>query len=213
MAEVDGVIVNVLLLVMLSESEDPVSSKALKSRVIDGVNVVFSIFTLANSVESAEVTPSRVCAAIIEYVAFANAGENVHEPVAPEAVKLHVKADPEVGVAVKVTVAPAARFPTVNVGVLSAVSLSVLDVPKSDAASKSGVPGADIATVTVCVETADKFPAASTTYRTYVPGANPAAATAVSELAVEIEPLFHKVPSAPVMLVRLETGLILSFTR
>ena len=106
---------------MLSEFEDPVSVEELKSRVTDGVNVVFSIFTLANAVESAEVTPSRVCAALIEYVAFANAGENVQEPVAPEAVKLHVKADPEVGVAVKVTVAPAASPPTVNVGVLSAV--------------------------------------------------------------------------------------------
>jgi hypothetical protein len=45
---------------MLSESEDPVSSKVLKSRVMDGINVVFSIFTLANAVESAEVTPPRV---------------------------------------------------------------------------------------------------------------------------------------------------------
>jgi hypothetical protein len=57
---IDGIIFNILSFVMLSESEDPVSSELLKSRVMDGVNVVFSIFTLGNAVESAEVTPPRL---------------------------------------------------------------------------------------------------------------------------------------------------------
>jgi hypothetical protein len=162
-AEVDGVIVNVLLLVMLSESEDPVSSKALKSRVIDGVNVVFSIFTLANAVESAEVTPSRVCAALIEYVAFANAGENVQLPEPLVAVKLHVTGEPELGVAVTVTAAPVVNPVKSIVGVSSAVSLSVEDDPKSELEFKSGVLGAPIETVTVLLDTAERFPAASVT--------------------------------------------------
>jgi hypothetical protein len=138
---------------------------------------------------------------------------NVQEPVEPIAVKIHVTADPVAGVAVKVTEAPEVNPVNEISGVSSLVLLSVLDDPRSEPAAKSGVPGADKATVTVCVETADKFPAASTTYRTYVPGTKPVAATVAFSLAVEIAASFHKVPSAPVMLVRFEIGEILLFTR
>ena len=56
--------------------------------------------------------------------------------------KLHVTADPDVGVAVKVTVAPITREPAVNVGVLSLVILSELDEPESEAESSVGAAGA-----------------------------------------------------------------------
>jgi hypothetical protein len=57
---VDGIIVSMLAFVILSEFDDPVSSKALSARVIDGVNVVFSILTSVDVFESAEVTPLKV---------------------------------------------------------------------------------------------------------------------------------------------------------
>ena len=133
---------------------------------------------------------------------------NVQEPVEPIAVKIHVTADPVAGVAVKVIEAPEVNPVNEISGVSSLVLLSVLEDPRSEPAAKSGVPGADKATVTVCVETADKFPAVSTTYRTYVPGTTPVAATLVFVSAAEIEALFHNVPSAPVMLARLETATL-----
>ena len=55
--------------------------------------------------------------------------------------KLQVCAEPEAGVAVNTTVAPLIKLSKLKVGVSSAVLLSVLEVPKSDAVAKSGMPG------------------------------------------------------------------------
>jgi hypothetical protein len=73
----------------------------------------------------------------------------VQEPVVPVAIKTHVTADPVAGVAVKVTDAPDVNPVNEISGVSSFVLLSVLDDPRSEPATKSGVPGADNATVTV----------------------------------------------------------------
>ena len=58
----------------------------------------------------------------------------MQEPVVAEAMNSHVCADPDKGVAVNKTVAPLTKLSKVNVGVSSAVLLSLLELPKSDAA-------------------------------------------------------------------------------
>jgi hypothetical protein len=68
----------------------------------------------------------------------------VQEPVVPFATKVQVTAVPEVGVAVKVTVAPEVKPPIFIVGVLSFVILSVLELPVSDPESRVGAAGAAI---------------------------------------------------------------------
>ena len=86
----------------------------------------------------------------------------MQEPVVPVAVNEHVTAVPEDGVAVKVITAPVVRPDNEISGVSSLVLLSVFDEPRSEAATKSGVPVAANVTVTVSAEAADRFPAAST---------------------------------------------------
>jgi hypothetical protein len=87
---------------------------------------------------------------------------NVQEPGEPIAVNVHVTAIPDDGVAVKVITAPIVKSEIEISGVSSFVLLSVLDDPRSDPATKSGVPVAANVTVTEFVEAADKFPAEST---------------------------------------------------
>jgi hypothetical protein len=60
--------------------------------------------------------------------------------VVEDAVKVQVTADPEAGVAVKVTEAPFTRDPMFIVGVLSEVILSDEEDPRSEAESSVGVP-------------------------------------------------------------------------
>jgi hypothetical protein len=66
---------------------------------------------------------------------------NVQDPEVPTAVNVQVCAEPDAGVAVSVTVAPSTKSVKLNVGVSSAVLLSVPEVPKSDPLAKSGMPG------------------------------------------------------------------------
>ena len=87
---------------------------------------------------------------------------NGQDPVVPGAVKVHTTAVPVVGVAVKVMTAPTAKPDNEISGVSSFVVLSVLEEPRSEEETKSGVPVAANVTVTEFVETKDKFPAAST---------------------------------------------------
>ena len=72
---------------------------------------------------------------------------NVQEPfdvvageTAADAVKEQVTGVPVAGVAVIVTTAPGTRAPTLIVGVLSFVNLSVVEFPVSDPESSVGVP-------------------------------------------------------------------------
>jgi hypothetical protein len=97
----------------------------------------------------------------MEYVPLPSVGK-VQDPVVPVAVKVHVTAVPEDGVAVKVITAPVVKAEREISGVSSFVLLSVLEVPRSEADTKSGVPVAANVTVTEFVEEVDKFPAAST---------------------------------------------------
>ena len=72
---------------------------------------------------------------------------NVQDPLdvvagetAAEAVNVQVTGVPVAGVAVIVTVAPGTKAPTLIVGVLSFVNLSVVELPVSDPESSVGVP-------------------------------------------------------------------------
>jgi hypothetical protein len=87
---------------------------------------------------------------------------NGQDPVVPVAVNEHTTAVPEDGVAVKVMTAPTVKPDNEISGVSSFVVLSVLEEPRSEEETKSGVPVAANVTVTELVETKDKFPAAST---------------------------------------------------
>jgi hypothetical protein len=67
----------------------------------------------------------------------------VHDPDVPVAVNVQVTAVPELGVAVRITVAPLVRPEAISkVGELSDVWLSVELLPKSEEEFKSGVTGA-----------------------------------------------------------------------
>ena len=86
----------------------------------------------------------------------------MHEPVVPVAVNEQVTAEPDVGVAVRVTTVPDSREETLNVGVSSAVLLSVGLLPKSEPSSRSGAAGAAGLIEMVLIDAAERFPAAST---------------------------------------------------
>ena len=85
----------------------------------------------------------------------------MHEPVVPVAVNEQVTAEPDAGVAVRVTTVPDSIDVMVKVGVSSAVLLSVLLVPRSEAASRSGVPGVAGLIEMVLVDAAERLPAES----------------------------------------------------
>ena len=85
----------------------------------------------------------------------------MHEPLDVIAVNEHVTGLPEIGVAVRSTIVPVSTEATENVGVSSAVLLSVLLVPRSEPISRSGVPGAAGLIVMEFVENTERFPAAS----------------------------------------------------
>jgi hypothetical protein len=76
--------------------------------------------TLLKFDESEDVTPLNVCDALNEYVWLARE-EKVQLPEPLVAVKLHVTAEPELGVAVTVTTAPVVKPVKSIVGVSSAV--------------------------------------------------------------------------------------------
>ena len=86
----------------------------------------------------------------------------VQEPLVLVAVNEQVTAEPDAGVAVRVTTVPDSIDVMVKVGVSSAVLLSVLLVPRSEVASRSGVPGVAGLIEMVLVDAAERFPAAST---------------------------------------------------
>ena len=86
----------------------------------------------------------------------------MHEPVVPVAVNEQVTAEPDAGVAVRVTTVPDSIDVMVKVGVSSAVLLSVGLLPKSEPASRSGVPGVAGLIEMVLIDAAERFPAAST---------------------------------------------------
>jgi hypothetical protein len=86
---------------------------------------------------------------------------NGQDPVVPVAVNEHTTVVPEDGVAVKVMTAPTVKPESEISGVSSFVVLSVLEEPRSEEDTKSGVPVAANVTANEFVETRDKFPAAS----------------------------------------------------
>ena len=69
---------------------------------------------------------------------------NGQDPVVPVAVNVHTTAVPVVGVAVKVMTAPTVKPDNEISGVSSFVVLSVLEEPRSEEETKSGVPVATI---------------------------------------------------------------------
>jgi hypothetical protein len=207
----ETLIFGVLSEVMLSVAELPESDVASRSGVEGVATVILLITNPVSAVEALEVTLLNVCVAATEYVPFASV-VNGQDPVVAVAVNVHTTAVPEDGVAVKVITAPIVKLDIEISGVSSLVVLSVLEVPRSDPATKSGVPVAANVTVTEFVETADKLPAASTVYRRYVPGVSPVAARLVDVFAVDISTLFHEESAAPVILARLFTVIAL-FTK
>ena len=82
----------------------------------------------------------------------------MHEPVVPVAVNEQVTGP---GVAVRVTTVPDSRDETLNIGVSSAVLLSVELLPKSEPASRSGAAGAAGLIEIVLVDAAERLPAES----------------------------------------------------
>jgi hypothetical protein len=159
--ESETLIFGVLSEVMLSVAELPESDVESRSGV-DGVATVVVLITKpVSAVEALEVTLLKVCVAVTEYVPLASV-VNGQDPFVEVAVNVHTTAVPEDGVAVKVMTAPTVKPDNEISGVLSFVVLSVLEEPRSDPDTKSGVPVAANVTVTEFVETADKFPAAST---------------------------------------------------
>ena len=117
------------------------------------VGATVSITTPANGVGAADVTVPLVCFTATEYVASGRV-VNVHVSVVEVTVFTQVTAVPDVGVAVKVTVAPTTSELEEKVGVLSFVILSEFEVPESEAASRTGVVG--VATV-IALVVIDKF--------------------------------------------------------
>jgi hypothetical protein len=109
-----------------------------------------------------ESTPPTVCFTLTAYIPFESA-EKVQEPVDPDAVMVQVTGLPVDGVAVTVTEAPEVRPARSNVGVLSAVELSVEEVPKSEPEAKSGAEGTAIVVVIATLDTVETPPAESRT--------------------------------------------------
>jgi hypothetical protein len=79
------------------------------------------------------------------------------------ATNTQVTADPLAGVAVIVTVAPVSNPVRLIVGVLSAVMLSVDDIPVSEEVARSGAEGALTLVLNATSETNEIFPALSRT--------------------------------------------------
>jgi hypothetical protein len=159
--DVATLIVGVLSEVMLSVSDVPALSEAVARSGVEGVAIVVLLITNPVSVAALEVTLLKVCVAATEYVPLASV-VNEQDPVVSVAVNVHTTAVPEDGVAVKVMTAPTVKPESEISGVSSFVVLSVLEEPRSEEDTKSGVPVAASVTVTESVETNDKFPAAST---------------------------------------------------
>ena len=155
-------IVGVSSFVTLSVDEDPRSDPEVRSGVA-GVETLCELITSpVNATESAESTPPTVCFTLTAYVPFESV-EKVHEPVDPEAVNVQVTVLPVEGVAVTVTEAPEVSPAKSIVGVLSAVELSVEEVPKSEPDAKSGTEGTAIVVVIATLDTAETPPAESRT--------------------------------------------------
>jgi hypothetical protein len=155
-------IVGVSSFVTLSVDEDPRSDPEVRSGVA-GVETLCELITSpVNATESAESTPPTVCFTLTAYVPFESV-ENVHEPVDPEAVNVQVTGLPVEGVAVTVTEAPEVSPAKSIVGVLSAVELSVEEVPKSEPDAKFGTEGTAIVVVITTLDTAETPPAESRT--------------------------------------------------
>ena len=88
---------------------------------------------------------------------------NVQDPLVVVAVNAgHDTGEPVAGVAVSVTTAPETRDETLNVGVSSAVLLSIGLLPKSEPASRSGAAGAAGLIEIVLVDAAERLSAEST---------------------------------------------------
>ena len=86
----------------------------------------------------------------------------MQEPLVLVAVNEQVTGFPTLGVAVRVTNVPDSRDETLNVGVSSAVLLSILLVPRSEPASRSGAAGAAGLIEMVLIDAAERLPAEST---------------------------------------------------
>lgn len=124
-----------------------------------------------NAAEAADVVDPIVCVATTDHVPSARS-EKVQLSLVVVATKVHVDEPPPVRVAVSVTVAPTRSEPVVIEGVLSLVALSVELDPRSDAASRSGVPGDDVPTAVSAFEIEVAVPlafVATAEYRTYRP--------------------------------------------
>ena len=115
------------------------------------VGPVVKMTTPVSGVGDPDVTVPLVCFTAIEYVESGRVA-NVQVSVVAVAVITHVTAVPEVGVAVKVTVAPTTNELDENVGVLSFVFLSVFEDPVSEAAANTGVVGVATVIALVAIE-------------------------------------------------------------
>ena len=100
---------------------------------------------------------------VTEYVSLGKADANVQVPVLEDAVNVHVRGEPVVGVAVTVISAPDVKDARSKVGVLSAVILSEFDEPESDALCRSGAPAVATVVVIAMRETAEVFESKSST--------------------------------------------------
>ena len=115
------------------------------------VGPVVTITTPVKGEGDPDVTVPLVCFTAIEYVESGRV-ENVQVSVVATTVLTQVTAVPEVGVAVKVTVAPTTNELDEKVGVLSFVFLSVFEDPVSEAASNTGVVGVATVIALVAIE-------------------------------------------------------------
>ena len=115
------------------------------------VGPVVTMTTPVSGAGDPDVTVPLVCFTAIEYVESGRV-ENVQVSVVATTVLTQVTAVPEVGVAVKVTVAPTTNELDENVGVLSFVFLSVFEDPVSEAAANTGVVGVATVIALVAIE-------------------------------------------------------------
>ena len=153
--------VGVVSLVILSVSDSPVSDPAARSGADGAAGLPVSI-EIARPADAAETLPAASVAVIVIVCAPSLSVEAVMLQLPlPSAVALPTVPATELP---SVTVLPASAVP-VNVGVLSLVTLSVLELPESDPLARSGaagVAGTDASIATANAEDAlETLPAAS----------------------------------------------------
>jgi hypothetical protein len=141
----------VLLFVVLSVFDDPVSVPAVMSGVPVAAGAVESMVTEREDELTDAFPAASLCFAVIRYTPSVLRVEEVTSTVDDAQVPVPSVVDPES----TVTVSPVSHE-MVKVGVVSLVMSSVLEDPKSDAVVKSGVPGAEGAEVSMVTESPEE---------------------------------------------------------